>query len=125
MKRKKKKRPRKNRFKPISEQQIIKIDFGYTNEETDDDLRGERYYLVTKLTQSRKTKNKLVLELLIIITTRPQRKFGSQKQLISHYEITESPACLPKSSFISRPRLILLKISLGKYRHYLCGQCSR
>src|SRR5438270_12256218 len=108
---KRKKKPRKNRYKPISEQQIIKIDFAYTNEETDDDLRGERYYLATKLTKLRKTKDKLTLE-LFIITTRTQRRFGSQKQLLSHYKITELPTCLPKSSFISRPRLILLKISL-------------
>ena len=124
MQKKKKKKPKKNRYKTISEQQIIKIDFGYTNEETNDDLREEKYYLVTKLTKPRKNKNKLALE-LFIITTGVKRKFGPQKLIIPHYKIVESPTCLPKTSFISRPRLILLKISLSKYRHHLCGQCSQ
>src|SRR4051812_16156633 len=124
MKGEKKRRPRKNRYKKISAQQIIKINLDYTNEVTGDDLRGERYYLVTKIIQPRKVKSKLVLE-LFIITTRAQKRFGLQKQLISHYEIDELPTCLPKSSFVSRPRLILLKMSLGKYRHHLCGQCSQ
>lgn len=119
---KRKKKRKKNKFKPISHNQIIKIDLNYFNEETEENLRGSRYYLVTKLIKS--NQDDLLLELLII-TTHKQKKFGIQKRFISHYKIIDLPICLPNISFISRPRTIILKISSHKYRYYLCGNCSR
>src|SRR5438270_375950 len=130
MKRKKKKIPRKNRFKAVSNQQIIKVDLDYVNEETGDDLRGERYYLVTKLTQTRKTKSKLVLELFIqSILAYQQEHQKSWAELVKEIDIqslTEKKLidiCCGKLSGFSLGELLIYANNL-RITIIPCYQCG-
>jgi len=123
---KKKKRRRKNRFKPISENQIIRINLDYTDEENDIDLRGNRYYLVTSF---RTEKNdKLIIKLFVITTrknptTKTKNKFLRDKWFTLKYKIKKLPNCLPNVSLIDQYLLITLRLEPNKYRHHLCYTC--
>jgi hypothetical protein len=91
----KKKKHQKNKYKKISENQIIvKLDLDYTDEENDTDLRGERYYLVKNFKEIKG--NKLKTELLVITTRKKKKRFELQ------HPIKKLPNCLINTSFIDK-----------------------
>ena len=111
----KKKKCQKNRFKPISKNQIIvKLDLDYTDEENEIDFRGKRYYLVTNF--KRIKRSRLETELFVITT--------KEKLPKSQHPIRKLPNCLPNASFIDYYPLIKLRLKETKYHHYLCSECS-
>ncbi|CAG8732497.1 16149_t:CDS:1 [Racocetra persica] len=116
----KKRKRRKNKFKPILENQIIRINLDYTDEEKDIDLRGNRYYLVTSFKKVKK--GKLVIE-LFTITTKKKNNFRGDKRLILQYKL-KKPNCLSNPSLINQEILITLRLEQNKYRHHLCPSCQ-